>query len=273
MFDRVAYVEFITASGEMKRLEGIDVKFSISKYMGVVMNEAIIDIYNLAKEDIEYLTTFTSQFIAYDKRKRIRIFGGYKDTSVGLLFDGDIVEALPTTPPDIILRCKAMTGHYGNSTIISKSITKTIPVKDAVKQASEWMGKELNDFSTTDRKIDGFYFTGASTQLIGQINNIPDITCFEDDGALTVVDSKNPNINKEIKKISSSSGMINIPQPDALGIKVKILLDPTISLGQTIQIESSSIPACNGQYWIYEFTHRGHLRGSEFYTEISARRK
>lgn len=273
MFDRVAYVEFITAGGEMKRLEGIDVKFSISKYMGVVMNEATIEIYNLAKEDVEYLTTFTSQFIAYDKRKRIRIFGGYKDTSVGLLFDGDIVEALPTTPPDIVLRCKAMTGHYGNSTIISKSITEPIPVKDMLKQASEWIGKEINDFSTTNRKIDGFYYTGASTQLIGQINNIPDITCFEDDGAITVVDSKNPNINKEIRKISKSSGMIEIPQPDALGIKVKMLLDPDIRLGQTIEVESSAIPACNGQYWIYEFTHRGHLRGSEFYTEISARRK
>ena len=51
-----------------------------------------------------------------------------------------------------------------------------------------------------------------------------------------------------------------------------MLLEPNISLGQTIEIESSAIPACNGQYWIYEFTHRGHLRGTEFYTEISARR-
>ena len=273
MFDRVVYVEFITASGEMKRLEGIDVKFSISKYMGVVMNEATIDIYNLAKEDIEYLTTFTSQFIAYDKRKRIRIFGGYKDTSVGLLFDGDIVEAIPTSPPDIILRCKAMTGHYGNSTIISKSITQPITVKDLLKQASGWIGRDINDYTTSNKKIDGFYYTGAETQLIGQINNIPDITCFEDDGALTVVDSKNPNIQKGTRLINSSSGMIDIPQPDALGIKVKILLDPDIRLGQTIKIESSSIPACNGLYWIYEFSHRGHLRGTEFYTEISARRK
>ena len=273
MFDRVVYVEFITANGEMKRLEGIDVKFSIHKYMGVVMNEANIEIYNLAKEDIEFLTTFTSQFIAYDKRKRIRIFGGYKDTGVGLLFDGDIVEAIPTTPPDICLRCKAMTGHYGNSTIISKSITNTLSVKDVLKQVEGWTGKKVNDFSTTNKKINGFYFTGAETQLIGQINNIPDITCFEDDGSLIVVDSKNPNIDKEIKHISQTSGMIEIPQPDALGIKVKILLDNTIKLGQTIEIESSSIPACNGQYWIYEFTHRGHFRGTEFYTEISARRK
>lgn len=273
MFDRVAYIEFITANGEMKRLDGIDVRFSIHKYMGVVMNEATIDIYNLAKEDIEYLTTFTSQFIAYEKRKRIRIFAGYKDTNVGLIFDGDITEAIPTTPPDIILRCKAMTGHYGNSTIISKSITEPITVKDMLKQASSWMGKEINDYSTTDKKINGFYFTGAATQLIGQINNIPNITCYEEDGALCVVDSNNPNINKEIRQINQSSGMIEIPQPDALGITVKVLLDPNIRLGQTIQIESSLIPACNGQYWIYELTHRGQLRGSEFYTEIKARRK
>ena len=229
MFDRVLYVEFVTASGEIKRLEGIDVKFSIHKYMGVVMNEANIELYNLAKEDVEYLTTFTSQFIAYEKRKRIRIFGGYKNTSVALLFDGDITEAIPSTPPDICLRCKAMTGHYGNSTIISKSITQPIAVKDMLKQASGWIGKEIKDFTTTDKKINGFYYTGAATQLIGQINNIPNITCYEDDEAICVVDSKSPNIDKEIRKINSSSGMIGIPQPDALGIKVNILL-PKLSL-------------------------------------------
>lgn len=273
MFDRVAYVEFITANGEMKRLQGIDLRFSIHKYMGVTMNEANIELYNLAKSDIEYLTTFTSQFIAYEKRKRIRIFGGYKDTNVGLLFDGDITEAIPSAPPDIVLRCKAMTGHYGNSTIISKSITEQISVKDMLKQASEWIGEEINDYTTTDRKINGFYYTGAATQLINQINNIPDITCYEDDGALCVVDTKEPNIGKEVRKINSSSGMIGIPQPDAMGITTTILLDPNIRLGQTIDVTTTAIPAANGQYWIYELTHKGQLRGSDFYTEIKARRK
>lgn len=273
MFDRVVYIEFITANGEMKRLDGIDVRFSINKYLSVTMNEATIDIWNLPKEDIEYLTTFTSQWIAFDKRKRIRIYGGYKDTNVALLFDGDITEAIPTNPPDICLHCKAYTGHYGNSTIISKSIVEPISVKDALKQASEWIGKEINDYTTTNKKLNGFYYTGSATQLLNQLNNIPDITCYEEDGAICAIDTKKPNIGKETRQINSQSGMIGIPQPDALGIRVNILLDPNIRLGQTIEIKSEAIPACNGLYWIYEFTHKGHLRGTDFYTEISARRK
>lgn len=272
MFDRVVTVEFIAANGQLKRLEGIDVRFDVKKYMGAVMNEGNVEIWNLPQEDVEYLTTFTSQWIAINQRKRIRIIAGYKDTNVGLLFDGDIIEALPTVPPDVCLRCKARSGAYGNSTMISKSITRQISVKDMLKQAGQWTGLKINDFTTTTRKIDGFYYTGSATQLINQINNIPDIIAYEEDGSLCVVDKKNPDIQKGIRLINSSSGMIGIPQPDALGVKVRILLDPNIRLGQQIKVESSTIPACNGIYTIYELEHKGELRGSEFYTDITARR-
>lgn len=272
MFDRICYIEFITANGQMKRLEGIDVNFSVKKYMGAVMNEATIRIYNLAKEDIEYLTTFTSQWIAINQRKRIRIFAGYKDTNVGLIFDGDIVEALPSSPPDIVLNCKALSGYYNNLSVISKSVTEQISVKDLLKQVSSWTGLTVNDYTKTTRTISGFYHTGSITQIIDQLNNIPDIIAYEDDGALCVVDSNNVNINKERRKITKDSGMIDIPQPDAIGIKVKVLLDANIKIGQQIEVESSAIPACNGVYTIYELEHQGELRGSNFYTLITARR-
>lgn len=272
MFNRVCYVEFITANGQAKRLSDIDIQFSIEKHMGAVMNEANITIYNLTREDIEYLTTFTSQWIAYKQRKRIRIFAGYSDTSVGLIFDGDIIEALPTIPPDIALRCKARSGAYNNSTMISKSVTEPIYVKDLLKQAGSWTGLTINDHTTTDRKIGGFYYTGSVTQLIGQLNDIPDIIAYEDDGNLWVVDKKNTDTGLQMRVINKNSGMIEMPQPDALGIEVKVLLDPAIKLGQQIKVESEMIPACNGVYTVYELKHTGHLRGNEFYTDIKARR-
>lgn len=272
MFDRVCYVEFITASGQLKRLEGIDIDFNVSKYLGVVMNEANITIYNLPREDIEYLTTFTSQWIAYQKRKRIRVFAGYKDTAVSLIFDGDIIEALPSIPPDIALRCKARSGAYGNSTMISQSITEPIAVKDLLKQAESWTGLTIKDNSTTTRKLSGFYYTGSVTHLIGQLNDIPDIIAYEDDGCLCVVDRKNIDIGTQTRVINKDSGMIGIPEPNALGISVRILLDPSIKLGQKIKVESTLIPACSGVYTIYELKHHGELRGNDFYTDITARR-
>lgn len=272
MFDRVCYIEFITASGQAKRLEGINLQFSVTKSMGAVMNEADITIYNLAMEDIEYLTTFTSQWIAYSKRKRLRIFAGYKDTGVGLIFDGDIIEALPSSPPDIALKCKARSGAYGNCTMISQSITDAISVKDLLKQAEQWTGLTVKDTSTTTRKVNGFYYTGSVTQLIGQLNDIPDIIAYEDDGSLCVVDRKNVDIGTQTRLLNKESGLIGVPQPDAIGIKATMLLDPSIKIGQRIKIESSLIPACNGVYTIYELKHHGELRGSDFCTDITARR-
>ena len=273
MLHRVAYIEFITVNGQIKRLDGIDFEFSISKSLGTVMNEATISIFNLSKEDIEYLTTFTSQWIAYNQRKRIRIFAGYQETAVGLIYDGDIVEALPTLPPDIILRCKAFSGAYGNSTIISKSITEQISVKDLLTQVSSWTGKEVLDNTTSNKTVNGFYYTGSVTQLIRQLNEIGGISVYEDDGVINAVDSNNIDIGTSIRLVSENNGMIEIPQPNAIGINVKILLDPTIKIGQVIKVESKSIPACNGLYSIYEMKHSGALRSNHFYTDIMARRK
>lgn len=272
MFNRVCYVEFLTANNEIKRLQGIDVKFYIEKHLGAMMNNATIEMCNLATEDVEFLTTFTSQWIAINQRKRIRVFGGYEDTSVSLLFDGDIIEATPTLPPDIWLICKARSGNYGNSTVISKSINQQLPAKEVFKQVSNWARLPLQDYSTTNKQINGFDFSGGSTQIINQLNQIGGIIAYEEDGNLKIVDEKAPNIGGEVRKISLDSGMVGIPKVDALGCEITTFLDPVIKLGQRIELESIRIPAANGIYWIYELRHDGHLRGNDFHTIMKGRR-
>ena len=121
MKHRKIIVEFKTPAGD-KRLDGIEVKFSVDKLMSAVMNKASIEICNLAQEDIEYLTTYTSQFIAINERKRIRIFAGYEEDGVSLIFDGDVVEGMPTNPPDRWIRMKALSGYYSNKEPVSKTL-------------------------------------------------------------------------------------------------------------------------------------------------------
>lgn len=271
MQNRKVIVEFKTPAGD-KRLDGIEVKFSVEKVAGSIMNKATIDICNLTKEDIQYLTSYTSQFIAMAERKRVRIFAGYEDTGVSLIFDGDIVEAIPYGLPDTWLKCKAMSGYYSNKDVVSKTFEGDLTAQEICSSAADLLELSLDYQSTITKKISDFSFTGDKTKIIKELNEIGGIAVYEDDGVLVVTDKEQPNKSVSIRHISETSGMIGIPKPDPLGVELQMLLDNSLKIGQQIYLESLTIPSCSGVYYIYELKHSGDLRGNEFYTNIKARR-
>lgn len=271
MKHRKIILEFKTPAGD-KQLDGIEVKFSVEKLMSAVMNKADIEICNLAQEDIEYLTTYTSQFIAIGQRKRVRIWAGYEEDGVSLIFDGDIVEGMPESPPDRWIRCKALSGYYSNKEVVSKTLNGDLPVRDVCEQASGILGLPLVFESDITKKISDFSFTGDKTKILKDLNELGGITAYEDDGTLFVVNKDKPRTSIDVRYISETSGLIGIPKPDPLGVECTIFLDNSLKIGQRIYLESKIFPSASGEYFIYQLKHTGDLRGTEFYTTLKARR-
>lgn len=271
MKHRKIIVEFKTPAGD-KQLDGVEVKFSVNKLMSAVMNKADIEICNLAQEDIEFLTTYTSQFIAINQRKRIRLWAGYEEDGVSLIFDGDIVEGMPTNPPDRWIKCKALSGYYSNKEVVSKTLGGDVSVKDLCTEASNLLNLPMVFESESVKKISDFSFTGDKTKIIKDLNELGGITAYEDDGTLFVLDKDTPRKSVDVRYISETSGLIGIPKPDPIGIECTVLLDNSLKIGQRIYIESKIFPSASGEYFIYELKHSGDLRGTEFYTNIKARR-
>lgn len=255
-----------------KRLEGISVRFKITKYRNAVMNKAQISIANLERADIEYLTTFTSWALAIAKRKRIRIFAGYKSQSVGLLFDGDITYATPTMPPDIWLNCEALSGFYDNQNVMSLSMEGQITLKEICQKVADELGLRLSYQTTINKKVDGFVYCGGARNVLYKLNTLADITVYEDMGTLVVADLYKLVEGSRVKVINMDTGLIGIPRPDPLGVKLTVLLDPTVKLGDTIKLESTRIPSASGYYYIYTLTHEGTSRENAFYTHLECRR-
>lgn len=268
---RKVIVQIQTANG-VKEFDGIDVKFSLTKTMSSIMNEANISICNLVKDDIEYLTTFTSEFIAIQERKRIRIFAGYEETGVSLIFDGDIARAIPTTPPDVWLECKALSGYYSNKDTTSISLKGSLSVSDVCKACASQLELPVVNMSTATKMITDFSFTGSKWKLINELNDIGGISAWEDNGTLYIADEKSPRKDLIAKELSETSGMIGVPKVDPVGIEVTMLLDNSLQVGQPVVLNSELIKQANGTYYIYEIKHEGHLRGNNFQTTIKARR-
>lgn len=270
---RRVIVEFQTKDGNLKRVEGVNVKFSIRQMCYAFGGQAQIQIANLSMDDITYLTTYLSPFLSPQARKKVILYCGYDD-NVAKIFEGDIWTAQPSkNGADIWLNIKAMKGFFNSSTITSKTIKGTqIPLKEVCQQVAKWNSMPLDFQATVSKTLDTFAFTGSLTDAVRKLNDTADILAFEENGTLKVIDRKDPKIKGGIRELSEESGMIGFPHLDHFGATIKMLMDNTVKLGTTVKLKSKLCPSANGQYWVYTATHTGSLREQQFYTELKCRR-
>lgn len=277
---RRAWVDFEiknpTETGEnAKRIEGLNIRFSVAKFRGQVQGRAKISICNLAPQDVAYLTTYMSPWIEIQKQKKIQLFAGYEGKT-GLLFSGDILKALPTQPPDVWLDCEALGGYFNNLKTESFTIAGPISIKQVAQQLA--VRQDLNFMcvakeETASRQIDGFCYTGGLTHSVKKINDLGIGCCWVEDDTLYLGDSE-PELTDtvNVRVVDETSGLVGIPVPGPVGVDFTMLLDPSIKLGDPIELRSKRIPTINGIYWPYSVEHTGELRGNDWYTKVKCQR-
>lgn len=284
MDKRICYIQIQTPSGD-KEIHNIALKGRITCKMSETGSTCEISVANLAREDVEYLTTYTSPYVDQSKRKRINVFAGYESTGVGLIFSGDIYSALPEGLPDTWLKIKAKTEYYSQQDIITFQHSG-ISVKNLAQNIASELKVDLVWRSKCEKTVDSFNYSGGKAKLIERLNNIPFITAFIQNNSLYVVDTNEEPPEQEdkaqvgsarktagmVKLISAESGMIGLPQPDEQGIKVKVLLDPSLRLADWVKIDSKRLPIVNGLYQVYEMTYDFATREPQYYIEVKAKR-
>jgi len=115
-----------------RSFKGLDFKFKIDKPLACACLNADISIMGLSLDHIHEITSWTAEGLAYARRNRIRVYAGYADSSRTdngemLLFDGDIINAIPSSPPDMWVNIRARSGHYRMNHVVNKFF----PNKDA----------------------------------------------------------------------------------------------------------------------------------------------
>lgn len=287
MDKRICYVQIQTPSGD-KEIHNISIKGRVIRKMSETGSSADISIANLAREDVEYLTTYTSPYVDQSKKKHINIFAGYESTGVGMIFSGDIYSALPEGLPDTWLKIKAKTEYFNQQNIITMSQGQMTSKNLAQNIAAE-LKLDLVWRSKSEKQIDSFNFAGAKAKLLNRLNLVDNFYAYIDNNVLYVVDKNEepPSTNSTVKSylgtarkqpgtvklITADSGLIGLPQPDEQGVKVKVLLDPAVALGDWFKLESKRLPIVNGFYQVYEMTYDFATREPQYYLEILGKNK
>lgn len=273
MDKRICYVQIQTPSGD-KEIRNISMRGRITRKMSETGSTAKISIANLSREDVEYLTTYTSPYVDQSKKKRINIFAGYESTGVGMIFSGDIYSALPEGLPDTWLNIEAKTEYFNQQNIITMSQSR-MNTKSIATIAANQLNLSLDWRSNSEKFIDAFNFTGAKTKLLNRLNQLDNFRAFIDNNSLIVIDTNEQppeTSNKKrqgfVKVINGDSGLIGLPQPDEHGVKIKVLLDPSVNLGDWFKLESQRLPIVNAFYQVYEMTYDFATREPQYYLEI-----
>lgn len=281
MDKRICYVQIQTPSGD-KEIHNISIRGRITRKMSETGSTAKISIANLSREDVEYLTTYTSPYVDQSKKKRINVFAGYESTGVGMIFSGDIYSALPEGLPDTWLNIEAKTEYFNQQNIITLAQGR-MNTKSLASVAANQLGVNLVWRSKSEKFIDAFNFTGAKTKLLNRINKLDNFHAYIDNNTLYVVDKdeqppeeSNTSTTKKtgyVKVINGDSGLIGLPQPDEYGVKIKVLLDPSVNLADWFKLESKRLPIVNGFYQVYEMTYDFATREPQYYLEIFGKNK
>lgn len=279
---RVCFVEVETNDNgkqQMKRLDGLAIKGTIHREAGSVSSEAKIQIANLTKSDLTYLTTYTSPYVKPKTKKKISIYAGYENTGWGRIFTGDIVQAIPDGMPDVWLNIDAKSLYYNNRVPISYGV-QNITTQELGQSIADQLGLSFDWQASSTKTIDIFNLSGSKTELLREYNKLDNILMFEDNGKIKVVDktpqnpqqnnnTANNNSNKnKVRVLSKDTGMIGRPEPDQFGVKVKALIDPAWNCGDWFNLQSAILTDLNGYYWIYTMDYTFASREPEFYVEL-----
>lgn len=241
----------------------LTVHFNVSRAILSDSNKCTIEIYNLAPSTREKI--FQDAFQGWDssKWKYVRLEAGY-DGQLTPIFMGRILQAYSHRQggqTDIITEIQAQaldifdcqSSHTFEAGTTYKEAIQTIVTTDMPNVAIGNIG-EIEGIFQTKTTVDG--------TAMENLNTITGGNAFVDNNQVNVLLS-NEVIDVPVPVITEKNGLLDTPDRRDANLEVKMLFEPSLQVGQLLQIESGVSPNFNGQYKVVGFTHDCVISDSE----------
>jgi hypothetical protein len=234
-----------------------------TKFANSLQNEANIVIANLDKQTQDYILTETTPYNTNNTIKSITLEAGRQSYGTAVIYTGNIVYSSLSQPPDVGITLKCLTGNFLKTQVIGVNQSGQASTQQIAVAVANLTGLVLR-YEATNKIVSNYNFSGSGISQIAQLNAIGGINAFQDDGVLVVKDAGVP-LKDTLKIVSSSTGMIGIPEFTEQGLRVRFLLDNGVVIGGRIRVKSTINPAANGEYIIYKLSFEISSRDTPFY--------
>lgn len=288
-YPRKVQIALGTASGDALDFSQFRVTFQVRRGDYQNPNAADVRIYNLSDATANRIR---------DEFSQLQIQAGY-ESNYGLIFRGTIKQVRKgrLNQKDSYVDITAADGDeaYNFSTMALSLAAGSTP-DDAVSAFIAAMAKAAisrgyaPEFSSTKSARGTVYF-GMARDELRDFSNDNDSSWSIQDGQLTFVPTTS-YIPGDIPLISATTGLIGVPEQTQGGISMRVLLNPTIKIGQVVKLDNASAinlfrygldvqsQASNallstsiktnsdGLYYVMNANHFGDTRGNEWYSDL-----
>lgn len=226
-----------------------------------------LQIYNLNESSREAIRhdRFSSR-----KLQKIVLEAGYDNLSV--VFRGDIFSASSTreNETNIVTYIDARDGGFDiSNTKTYQTIQKNTTYKDVfMALIAQFPTLKPGSIGSIDgTALRPVVLVGNTWQLANKVCNG---NCFVDLGEIHVLKSGEAIVRKDLQTkgpasvpiIGPETGLLGTPQREDAFISVKTLFEPTIIIGEIVQLKSQVMPFYDGQYKVIGINHNGIISGA-----------
>lgn len=244
----------------------LTIEFDIYRSTSGSSNTAYFSVYNLGEKVREDIVKdrFTQNDNADGRQRRyVYFFAGY-GSNLNLVFGGNLVEAYTErNGADIITKIEAQDNLYEIANAISShSIAKSqsynqildILIKD-LKLKKGSIGKIFDD---TERSRGFVILNNTYDEIRKLVGNDKEV--FVDNGVINILNS-NEYIAAHVPLVDNNSGLLGIPRRSEGVVIVDVIFEPTLIVGQIVQLKSELDLRFDGQYKIISINHMGTISG------------
>lgn len=242
-----------------------------TKFADITQNECTLQVGGLSRQLRNMLATNLTPADYTQARKSFQIWAGRVSTGMFLRYEGDVITAVPTQPPNIIMAIRSKTMQFFKQDIVAQSYAvANVPMSKIASDVATSMGLQLQ-FEATDRTIANYAYTGSKAQQVDKLGSLGGMDAYVDDNTL-VCKNKGVSLANSSFVLSAESGMIGQVELTEWGVRVKCFLSPGVDLGGTLVLDTKQNPSLNGSYTIYKTGFQIATNDTPFYDIIEATR-
>lgn len=264
--DRVLIIG-VEVNGELRSYSGGANTVKINRSADEKQNSCVVTMTGLLAEVRNFLLTECSPWAPNRKPKIITITAGRQSTGIQRIFTGEISETSVSDKPDVTLTLKALTSNGIKYNFLAWQSPKTIQLSDLSKKVAADYGLKLR-FEATDKTVSNYVYNGSAARQVSHLALMGDVDAFVDNDYLVVKNLGEAN-KGSARLLSKNTQLLGTPLLDDKGAKARMLFDPTVNVGDAVQIESEMNPAANGQYTIYNLAISLASRAQDWYCDLS----
>lgn len=236
-------------------------QFNITRSTMSDSNRATIQIKNLAPSTREriFQDCFTLDPM---KWKYVHLEAGYGG-KLSMIFKGRILQAYSYKSggqTDVITEIQAQ-----NLDIFDTQSSHTFEAGTTYKEAAQRLVSDFPNVTLANcGELEGTFKTRTTFDgnTLEQLDKLTGGHSYIDNGMLNIL-MNNEVLDIPVPVITDENGLLETPRRRDANLDVKMLFEPTLVVGQLLEIKSKVAPNFNGQYKVLGFTHDCLISGSE----------